>query len=77
MLIGFTRTSAAFHWTGKDGGSAIKEIARVLKPGGTAVFIWNLESAAVADFCSFVVTDAWRHGRHGRHGFLSAPFNLT
>lgn len=43
MLIGFTRTSAAFHWTGKDGGSAIKEIARVLKPGGTAVFIWNLE----------------------------------
>lgn len=33
----------AFHWTGHDGTSAITEIARVLKPGGVAVFIWNLE----------------------------------
>ncbi|KAM0791202.1 hypothetical protein ACM66B_005684 [Microbotryomycetes sp. NB124-2] len=37
----------AFHWTGHDGRSAIKEIARVLKPGGHAIFIWNLEDRSV------------------------------
>ncbi|ORY81799.1 S-adenosyl-L-methionine-dependent methyltransferase [Leucosporidium creatinivorum] len=33
----------AFHWVGHDGTSAIAEIARVLKPGAVAIFIWNLE----------------------------------
>lgn len=37
------RSLAAFHWVGEDGTSAITEIARVLKPGGAAIFIWNLE----------------------------------
>ncbi|KDE08777.1 hypothetical protein MVLG_00884 [Microbotryum lychnidis-dioicae p1A1 Lamole] len=33
----------AFHWVGTDGSKAIKEIARVLKPGGLCAMIWNLE----------------------------------
>ncbi|GAA5850330.1 hypothetical protein JCM8547_001834 [Rhodosporidiobolus lusitaniae] len=33
----------AFHWTGHDGSAAVKEIARVLKPGGIWAKIWNLE----------------------------------
>ncbi|KAK4053888.1 hypothetical protein OIO90_003725 [Microbotryomycetes sp. JL221] len=37
----------AFHWVGHDGRSAISEIARVLKPGGHAIFIWNLEDRSV------------------------------
>lgn len=34
----------AFHWVGRDGSTAIKEIARVLKPGGKLCLIWNLEN---------------------------------
>ncbi|KAI5480634.1 methyltransferase type 11 [Pseudohyphozyma bogoriensis] len=33
----------AFHWIGRDGTSAVTEIARVLKPGGKLCLIWNLE----------------------------------
>ncbi|KAH8914186.1 S-adenosyl-L-methionine-dependent methyltransferase [Atractiella rhizophila] len=33
----------AFHWIGKDGSSAMAEIARVLKPGAQLALIWNLE----------------------------------
>ncbi|GAA5840381.1 hypothetical protein JCM3766R1_000271 [Sporobolomyces carnicolor] len=33
----------AFHWVGKDGESAIREIARVLKPNGVLALIWNFE----------------------------------
>lgn len=36
----------AFHWIGSQplsGSSAINEFARVLKPGGKVVLIWNLE----------------------------------
>ncbi|SCV71816.1 BQ2448_4510 [Microbotryum intermedium] len=33
----------AFHWVGSDGSKAIKEIARVLKPGGLCAMVWNLE----------------------------------
>ncbi|KAK4704665.1 hypothetical protein P7C70_g1537, partial [Phenoliferia sp. Uapishka_3] len=33
----------AFHWS-NDGVAAIKEIGRVLKPGGKVALIWNLES---------------------------------
>ncbi|SCZ92282.1 BZ3501_MvSof-1269-A2-R1_Chr2-1g04328 [Microbotryum saponariae] len=34
----------AFHWVGTDGSKAMKEIARVLKPGGLCAMIWNLEN---------------------------------
>ncbi|BGP56122.1 hypothetical protein JCM8202_005889 [Rhodotorula sphaerocarpa] len=37
----------AFHWVGHDGRSAVKEIARVLKPGGVWALIWNLEDGNV------------------------------
>ncbi|KAM0754816.1 S-adenosyl-L-methionine-dependent methyltransferase [Meredithblackwellia eburnea MCA 4105] len=33
----------AWHWS-NDGVSAIKEVARVLKPGGHLALIWNLEN---------------------------------
>ena len=35
--------SQAFHWVGHDGASSTAEIARVLRPGGSLVLIWNLE----------------------------------
>jgi len=37
----------AFHWVGKDGESAIRDIARVLKPNGTLALIWNFEDRSV------------------------------
>ncbi|GAA6016059.1 hypothetical protein JCM11491_000655 [Sporobolomyces phaffii] len=37
----------AFHWVGRDGESAIREIARVLKPHGTLALIWNYEDRSV------------------------------
>ena len=36
----------AFHWIGTDGASTMLEIARVLKPGGNLILIWNLEDPA-------------------------------
>ena len=33
----------AFHWAHPDYDGAMKEVARVLKPNGTAFFIWNME----------------------------------
>ncbi|GAA5900069.1 class I SAM-dependent methyltransferase [Sporobolomyces salmoneus] len=37
----------AFHWVGRNGESAIREIARVLKPQGTLALIWNYEDRSV------------------------------
>ncbi|GAA5881738.1 hypothetical protein JCM16303_006432 [Sporobolomyces ruberrimus] len=37
----------AFHWVGKDGESAIRDIARVLKPNGVLALIWNFEDRSV------------------------------
>ncbi|BGP40108.1 hypothetical protein JCM10449v2_004066 [Rhodotorula kratochvilovae] len=37
----------AFHWTGTSQLPAVRDIARVLKPGGAWVLIWNLEDRNV------------------------------
>ncbi|GAA5962920.1 hypothetical protein JCM3765_005920 [Sporobolomyces pararoseus] len=37
----------AFHWVGKDGESAIREFARILKPQGVLALIWNFEDRSI------------------------------
>lgn len=46
LAASFFCTSSAFHWVGSDGASSMKELARVLKPGGNLILIWNLEDPA-------------------------------
>ena len=37
----------AWHWNYTEGPKALKEVARVLKPGGHLSLIWNLEDGGV------------------------------
>ncbi len=37
----------AWHWNYSEGPKALKEVARVLKPGGHLSLIWNLEDGDV------------------------------
>ncbi|KAK6503813.1 hypothetical protein TWF481_008819 [Arthrobotrys musiformis] len=44
----------AFHWAHGHYANALKEIARVLKPGAPLVLIWNLEDRRIPDFHPWV-----------------------
>ncbi|KAG8755281.1 hypothetical protein FRC14_004196 [Serendipita sp. 396] len=44
----------AYHWAHPDYDAASREIARVLKPNGTAFFIWNMEDRETAKWVAAV-----------------------
>lgn len=44
----------AFHWAHPNYDAAMKEIARVLKPNGTAFFVWNVEDREKAHWVAVV-----------------------
>ncbi|GAA5962249.1 hypothetical protein JCM21900_000137 [Sporobolomyces salmonicolor] len=69
----------AFHWVGKDGESALREIARVLKPGAFFVAIWNLEDRSVPWVAQ--LRDAYEVYEAGtpqyRHGYWKSIFDAA
>ncbi|KIJ68917.1 hypothetical protein HYDPIDRAFT_164645 [Hydnomerulius pinastri MD-312] len=52
----------AFHWC-PDYGKASAEFARILKPGGSVVFIWNLEDRDAAGWVAQLRDRAESHER--------------
>lgn len=70
--VDFVTAGQAFHWF--DAGKARREFARVLKPGGSVVLIWNSRRkdgkpflVAYENLLRVYGTD-YREVRHGRRG---------
>ncbi|GAA6059016.1 hypothetical protein JCM10212_001241 [Sporobolomyces blumeae] len=66
----------AFHWVGHDGESAIRDMARVLKPDGVVALIWNYEDrdvpwvAQLRDLYEAYEGDT----PQARHGYFKSTF---
>ncbi|GAA5888259.1 hypothetical protein JCM5296_000250 [Sporobolomyces johnsonii] len=73
------KADLAFHWVGKDGESALREIARVLKPGAVFAAIWNLEDRSVPWVAQ--LRDAYEVYEAGtpqyRHGYWRSIFDTA
>ena len=70
--VDFVTAGQGFHWF--DAGKARREFARVLKPGGSVVLIWNSRRkdgkpflVAYENLLRVYGTD-YREVRHGRRG---------
>ncbi|KAF3284176.1 hypothetical protein TWF970_011395 [Orbilia oligospora] len=72
----------AFHWSHGHYENALKEIARVLKPGAPLVLIWNLEDRSIPEFHPWVakLRDIYEQYENGtpqyRLGWWKAIFDL-
>ena len=69
-----------FHWSHPDYSSSVAEFARILKPGSTLAFIWNLESRNSARWVSQVrdVYEVYEQGQpQYHHGWWKAMFETS
>lgn len=76
----------AFHWAHPNYDGAMKEIARVLKPDGTAFFIWNMEdrsfitlhmSMATADGCVENRPSGWQRFENSTRVMKVVPHSFV